>query len=98
MNSTVLNFGKRYEDDLRVIFDQWPKLHLGLDARSNQKVFIGIYYACMIVKLNDFLEPALSLKFLSKLAVTEATHRYCRHLLRFSDCLNLSATFATDQK
>ena len=61
VNGTLLNFGKRYEDDLRVIFDQWPKLHLGLDARSNQKVFIGIYYACMIVKLNDFLEPALSL-------------------------------------
>ena len=21
----LLNFGKRYEDDFRVIFDQWPK-------------------------------------------------------------------------
>ena len=37
VNGTVLNFGKRYEDDLRVIFDQWPKLHLGLDALSNKK-------------------------------------------------------------
>ena len=38
VNGTLLNFGKRYEDDLRVIFDQWPKLHLGLDALSNQKI------------------------------------------------------------
>ena len=37
VNVTLLNFGKRYEDNLRVIFDQWPKLHLGLDALSNQK-------------------------------------------------------------
>jgi hypothetical protein len=31
VNGTLLNFGKRYEDDLRVIFDQWQKLHVGLD-------------------------------------------------------------------
>ena len=37
VNGTLLNFGKRYEDDLMVIFDQWPKLHLGLDALSNPK-------------------------------------------------------------
>ena len=30
VNGTLLNFGKRYEDDLRVIFDQWQKF--GLDA------------------------------------------------------------------
>ena len=36
VNGTLLNFRKRYEDDLRVIFDKWPKLHLGLDALSNQ--------------------------------------------------------------
>ena len=29
---TLLNFGKRLEDDLRVIFDQWQKLHIGLDS------------------------------------------------------------------
>ena len=40
---TLLNFVKRYEDDLRVIFDQWPKLHLGLDAISNQKILNGVY-------------------------------------------------------
>ena len=30
--------------NLRVIFDQWPKLHLGLDVLSNQKILNGIYY------------------------------------------------------
>ena len=40
---TLLNFGKRYKDNLlRVIFDQWPKLQLGLDALSNQKILNGI--------------------------------------------------------
>ena len=43
VNGTLLNFGKRYFDNLRLIFDQWPKLHLGLDALSNQKILNGIY-------------------------------------------------------
>ena len=47
VNGTLLNFGKRYEDDLRVIFDQWPKLHLGLDALSNQKILNGVYLVGM---------------------------------------------------
>jgi hypothetical protein len=42
VNGTLLNFGKRYEDDLRVIFDQWQKFHLGLYALSNQKILKGI--------------------------------------------------------
>ena len=42
VNGTLLNFGKRYEDDLRVIFDQWPKLHLCLDALNNQKILNGV--------------------------------------------------------
>ena len=42
VNGTLLNFGKRYEDDLRVIFDQWPKLHVGLDALINQKILNGV--------------------------------------------------------
>ena len=42
VNGTLLKFGKRYEDDLRVIFDQWQKLHFGLDALSNQKILKGI--------------------------------------------------------
>ena len=41
-NGTQLNFGKKYEDNLRVIFDQWPKLHLDLDALSNQRILNGI--------------------------------------------------------
>jgi hypothetical protein len=44
VNGTLRNFGKRYEDNLKVIFDQWPKLHLGLDALTNQKILNGIYY------------------------------------------------------
>ena len=42
VNGTLLNFGKRYEDDLRVIFDQSSKFHLGLDALSNQKILKGV--------------------------------------------------------
>ena len=42
VNGTLLNFGKRYKDGLRVIFDKWPKLHLGLDAQSNQKILNGV--------------------------------------------------------
>ena len=42
VNGTLLNFGKRYEDTLRVIFDQWPKLHLGLDALCNHRILNGI--------------------------------------------------------
>ena len=49
VNGTLLNFGKRYEDDLRVIFDQWQKLHLGLDALSNQKILKGINCICIII-------------------------------------------------
>jgi hypothetical protein len=44
VNGTLLNFGNRYEDNLRVIFDQCPKLDLGLDALSNQKILNGIVY------------------------------------------------------
>ena len=44
VNGTELNFGNRYKDNLRLIFDQWPKLHLGLDALSNQKILKGVNY------------------------------------------------------
>ena len=37
VNDTLLNFGKRY-DNLKVLFYQWLKLQLGLDALSNQKI------------------------------------------------------------
>ena len=43
VNGTLLNVGKRYKDDLWVIFDQWPKLHLGLDVPGNQKNLKGVY-------------------------------------------------------
>ena len=44
VNGTLLNFVKRarYEHDFRVIFDQWPNLHLVLDVLSNQKILQGI--------------------------------------------------------
>ena len=35
VNGTLLNFSKRYKDNLWVIFDQWPKLHLGLDVENS---------------------------------------------------------------
>ena len=50
VNGTLLKFGKRYEVDLRVIFDQWQKSHLGLDALSNQIILKGIYYICNVGK------------------------------------------------
>ena len=33
----------RYEFDLRVIFDQWPKLHLGLDVWPKIPILKGLY-------------------------------------------------------
>ena len=42
VNGIVLNFGKGYKDDLRVIFDQYPKLQLGLGVLSIQKILKGI--------------------------------------------------------
>jgi hypothetical protein len=42
VNGTLLKFDKRYKDNLGVIFDQWPKLHEGLNELSNQKILKGI--------------------------------------------------------
>ena len=42
VNGTLLNFSKIYKEDFRVFFDQWPKLHLGLDALNNQKILKGV--------------------------------------------------------
>ena len=42
VRGTLLNFGKRYEDDVRVSFDQSPKLNLGLDVISNRKILKGV--------------------------------------------------------
>jgi hypothetical protein len=48
---TVLNFGKRYEDDLRVIFDRWSKLHIGLNALGNQKILKDVKFRHWYKKL-----------------------------------------------
>ena len=39
----MVNFGKRYEDDSRVIFDQWPKLNLGFDVEPEIGILNVIY-------------------------------------------------------
>ena len=44
--------GQKKAKNLRVIFDQWPKLHLGLDALSNQKTLNGIYYTIKVIIWN----------------------------------------------
>ena len=36
------NIKSRHINSNSSIFDQWPKLHLGLDAPSNQKILKGI--------------------------------------------------------
>ena len=56
VNGTLLNFGKRYKDDLKVIFDQWPKFHLGLDALRNQKILKGIYYGSFVCFVQSSLK------------------------------------------
>ena len=64
VKGTLLNFDQRYEDDLWVIFDQWPKLHLGLDALSNQKILKGkvVHYVQKFLSLlwpiPTYLPPA----------------------------------------
>ena len=58
INGTLLNFSKRYQDNLRVIFDQ---LHLGLDVLSNKKtlerylVFIVHFILAVSAFLNVYL-------------------------------------------
>ena len=43
VNGTLPNIGKRYEDNLRVIFDQWPKLNLGFDVEPEIQILKIIY-------------------------------------------------------
>ena len=80
VNGTLLNFGKRYKDNLKVIFDQWAKLQLGLDALSNQEILNGIYWICIQKPLSrhlqsfrgrdcDILNSGLLLLFSSRIAV-----------------------------
>ena len=66
VNGTLLNFGKRYEDDLRVIFNQWPKLPLDLDALSNQKILKGVYSICILYVIKWVLTRIFTFEFLEK--------------------------------
>ena len=47
VNGTVLNFGKRYKDNFRAIFDPWSKLYLGLDAYQ-KRILKGVYYVYLL--------------------------------------------------
>ena len=38
------SFGKKYENDLDVIFDHWPKLSLALDVRPEIPILKGLYW------------------------------------------------------
>ena len=45
------SFGKKYKNDLRVIFDQWPKLSLGLDVQPEIPILNVIYSIVWIVHM-----------------------------------------------
>ena len=72
VNGTLLNFGKRYDNNLRVIFDQWLKLHLGSDALSIQKnlkrhLLYKVYIHCLYIKCTIMQESCLGTFFLFSL-------------------------------
>ena len=50
------SFIKRYEFDSRVIFDQWAKLHLGLDVQPEIPILKGLYSgSCTMSYLSVFI-------------------------------------------
>ena len=54
VNGTLLNFVKRYENALMVIFDQWPKLYFGFDPEPEiriLKVKYLLFSVYVVVKL-----------------------------------------------
>ena len=51
---------------LKIIFDQRPKLHLGLDAKINQKLLKGIY---CISRLLDYFSVAIVAYLLAPIIV-----------------------------
>ena len=53
--------GMKCKDKLRVIFNQWQKLHLGLDVPSNQKILKGIYCTGIVT----FICPSAELTWVS---------------------------------
>ena len=65
VNGTLLNFGKRNDNNFRVIFDQWLKLHLSLDALSNQKILKDIYSTYYVVQLSTTQQNHLTVLLLS---------------------------------
>ena len=47
------SFGKRYGNDLRVIFYQWPKLCIGLDVEADIQILKGINDSiCILLSTN----------------------------------------------
>ena len=46
-----LDYRLKTFQDFRVIFDQWPKLHLSLAALSNQKILKSVYWPVHILQL-----------------------------------------------
>ena len=85
-NGTLPNFGKRYEDNLKVIFDQWITFLLGLDEISNQKILNGIYWKWRTKVLPYKLARILSISYAS-IDFINFTHCFC---CLFFDCLNLN--------
>ena len=58
------NSSKRYKDDLGVIFDQWPKLHLGFDAEPEIRILEVIYYTHPMVNNFQVIKNPVSSLFL----------------------------------
>ena len=77
VNNTQLNFGKRYEDDLGVIFEKWQKLHLDMNALSIQKFLKGIY--CLSRNLL-FFKVRFDLKFIPSVGVGDPSLLLMRSL------------------
>ena len=97
VNGTLLNFNKRYEDTLRVIFDQWPKLHLGLDALCNQKIFKGIYCFYTHLAISDMLSICLTSKcgldFTIQIVLWDTTFKSNQYINVHKKCCNYIPSF-----
>ena len=88
VNSTQLNFGIEI---LRWLRGQWPKLHLGLNALSNQKILKGIYYVlCTYLGLvfgkNDFETTSLSRKLVYYLGKTKIFTHFGKPDFKATNC------------
>ena len=70
VHGILLNFDKRYKDNIRVIFDHWPKLHLGLDSLSNQKITIcnGFWTKLYLVLMTRYAVPDFCIGDCNKLS------------------------------